>query len=476
MALVMIGAVAICGVAWGQETGDLLSQARDLVQQASGAAGNKPGDVERIQLLTRAVQLAQQAPQHNLKGHRVLAIQDLRVAITLLRDGDPQAQLAGYIKNATSELSAAIALAEKNDAAQLPRSPGAPAAAPPIAPATNAPPIVPLPPATNAPPVTSAGADGPAHDFVFSNALPPGVTEEMEKDFLARYEAALKTAKASKDEKGVEPYLALYAMDPAVDVKGREAFKSMALMGLALDSMGKSPSYAFAPVTKSEKGQKEEPTPLGGKMYVSYLPEVAVLKITFATSAGDEMVPKASEKPLCIQNGKLMLIGIKEVPGLVPPPMDDPAENYGLMPNHRAALGKDEDSDEFNSLADFVGNLKQEGVKVVASGQTDFTFCAVCRVHPNLLVFAFASRPGKENYFDTVQVTDAQGNQVNVEKKDITLVEEKEPGIDGKAIVDVSGSVFKLMVGYAGTLHVEAKFWEDDEKHPSTFETAVEWK
>jgi hypothetical protein len=31
-----------------------------------------------------------------------------------------------------------------------------------------------------------------------ADALPPGVTADMEKDFLARYEAAMKTAKASK--------------------------------------------------------------------------------------------------------------------------------------------------------------------------------------------------------------------------------------------------------------------------------------
>ncbi len=75
-----------------------------------------------------------------------------------------------------------------------------------------------------------------------------------------------------------------------------------------------------------------------------------------------------------------------------------------------------------------------------------------------------------------MKVTDARGSLVNAEKKEITLVEEKEPGIDGKGIVDVSGSVFKLLVGYSGTLHVEAKFWEDDEKHPSAFSTSVNWR
>ena len=97
-------------------------------------------------------------------------------------------------------------------------------------------------------------------------------------------------------------------------------------------------------------------------------------------------------------------------------------------------------------------------------------------MQPNLLVYAFAGRRGKDNYFDTVQVTDAQGNLVNAEKKEIALVEEPQPGIDGKAIDYVSGSVFKFVVGYSGPIRVEAKYWEEDEKRASTFSTTVDWK
>ena len=473
-----LGLVAICFVVllalapwvWGQNTDDMLAQARDLVQQASGTAGNKPSDTERIKLLTQAIQLAQQAPQHNLKGHRVLAIQNLRVAITLLRDGDPQGQLPGYFKSATSELSAAISLAEKNDAAKAVDSEAMPATnAPPIVPlppATNAPSIVPLPPATNVPPIKPV-----------ADALPPGVTVEMEQDFLARFQAALQAAKGAKDESGLDPYVALYAMDPAVDAKGKDAFRSMVIMGFGLGAMGKNPTYSFAPLPAEGDSKDETPTQLGDKMYVGYLPPVAIFKTTFAPSSGDEMVPRSSEEPLCIQKGRLMLIGVKEVPGAVPPPMDNAAENYGLSPKHLASEESDDEfSNEFDSLEAFLAALKQPGLEVVASGQTDFTFCAVCRVHTNLLVYAFAGRRGKDDYFDTVQVTDAQGNLVNAEKKEIALVEEPKPGIDGKAIDYVSGTVFKLLVGYAGPIRVEAKYWEEDEKHPSTFSTTVDWK
>ena len=470
------GLVAICFAvllalapwAFGQNTDDMLAQARDLVQQASGAAGNNPDKAERIKLLTQAMRLTQQAPQHNLKGHRVLAVQNLRAALTLVQLGDPQGQFAGYIKTAISELSAAIVLAEKNDAKAAALAADATNAPPivPIAPATNVPPIVPLPPATNGPPIKPV-----------ADALPPGVTLAMEQDFLARYQAALQMAKGSKDETGLDPYVALYAMDPAVDAKGKDAFRSMVILGFGLGAMGKNPTYSFEPLPASADAKEEVPTQLGDKMYVAYLPPVAFFKTTFALASGDEMVPRSSDEPLCVQNGRLMLTGVKEVPGLVPPPMDNAAENYGLTPKHLASPAKDEEvSGDFDSLDAFVAALKQPGLEVVASGQTDFTFCAVCRVHTNLLVYAFAGKRGKDNYFDTAQVTDAQGNLVNAEKKEIALVEEPQPGIDGKAITYVTGAVFKFLVGYSGKVSVEAKYWVDDEKKASTFSTTVDWK
>jgi ankyrin repeat protein len=96
---------------FGQDTTDMLSKALDLVHQVENPTVNPPTDAQRIDLLTQAITMAQKAPNHRLKGHRVLAIQAIRSAVTEIRAGDPNHQAATYIHTADMELSTSISLA-----------------------------------------------------------------------------------------------------------------------------------------------------------------------------------------------------------------------------------------------------------------------------------------------------------------------------------------------------------------------------
>jgi hypothetical protein len=109
---------AVCSApAFGQGTGDVLSQALDLVRQAEKPTGNPPADAQRIDVLTQAIKLAQEAPNHRLKGHRVLAIQAIRSAITEIRAGDPSHQATTYLHTADMELETSISLAQGSEPA-----------------------------------------------------------------------------------------------------------------------------------------------------------------------------------------------------------------------------------------------------------------------------------------------------------------------------------------------------------------------
>ncbi len=78
---------------------------------------------------------------------------------------------------------------------------------------------------------------------------PPGVTPEMEQDFLARYEAVLKTAKAAKDPSGLAAYYALIATDPSVAPEAKKAFENLAVFPLAMEGLGPetAPILLFPP-------------------------------------------------------------------------------------------------------------------------------------------------------------------------------------------------------------------------------------
>jgi tetratricopeptide (TPR) repeat protein len=94
-----------------QATTDMLSEALSLVRQVEKPAGQPPSDDQKVKLLTYGISEAQQAPNHRLKGHRVLAIQALHLAIAAIENGDATHQAAGYLETADAELVSSITLA-----------------------------------------------------------------------------------------------------------------------------------------------------------------------------------------------------------------------------------------------------------------------------------------------------------------------------------------------------------------------------
>jgi hypothetical protein len=322
-------------------------------------------------------------------------------------------------------------------------------------------------------------ADTPAP----ADALPPGVTAEMEKDFLARYEAVMISAKVAKDPSGLASYYALFAMDPAVPPEGKKAFEDLSIIAIAMDASGGKPTYSFVSVPPDEKSN-DAPLTLAGKVYTGYLPPVVELKTTFAPPDHPDpngMTSTGSTHPLCVENGRLMLIGIKPVPGAVPPPADNPADNFGLTPQHLKQGDTDDDND-FASLDKFLAALKQPSVQVLDSGENLDEYYAICRVRPDLFVFVHGSRPGKENYSYTFLVTDSNQTQIKVGSKQITLAEDP-PGLDGKPIPILQGDVYQPSAGYAGPITLLGKYGiTSDPKAPDpsdpkfSFTKTVDWK
>ncbi len=313
--------------------------------------------------------------------------------------------------------------------------------------------------------------------FGQATAPPPGVTAEMEHDFLARYEAAMKTAKAAKDPSGLAAYDALYAMDPNVPPDGKKAFDDFVVLAAGLDSFGTKPTYSFVPLSPDDKASGDAPLTLAGKVYTGCLPPVLSFKTTFAPPEHPDpngMTPDGPSHPLCIQNGRLMLIGIKLVPGAVPPPIDNPAQNFGLTPNHLKATDTDEDLD-FASLDKFLAALKLPEVQVFYSGQNTYVYYAICRVKPNLLVFVQGSRPGQEDYSYTFPVTDSTNTQLTLDPKQITLAE-GPPGMDGKAIPILQGNVYHPSASYAGPIRIVGKYGKDFSNLKPDFSKTVDWK
>jgi hypothetical protein len=301
-------------------------------------------------------------------------------------------------------------------------------------------------PATNAAPVATP---------------PASVTAAMEQDFLARYQAVIAGIKGAKDKSALAPYFALSASDPALDPKAKEAFQDVAVFGLLGVGTDQKATYSFIPVPVGDKPGDDKPILLAGKMYTSYLPPVVELKTTLAPPDHpdpNQPVMNGSTVPLCVENGKLMLVGVKELVGAEPPPMDNPAENFGLTPNHRPADDKDVDDDgDFKSLDLFLAAIKQSNVEVLSSGQNEFVYYALCRVRPNFFVYATDDRPGMGNYFFSVKVTDLKNVLIQADAKQITLAEDP-PGFDGKGVPVVQGSVYKLPAGYDGPVNVQGTY------------------
>lgn len=323
----------------------------------------------------------------------------------------------------------------------------------------------------------AAGIRLPVSGQDSANAVPPGVSVAMEQDFLARYEAAMKTAKASKDPSGLASYNALYAMDPSVPPEGKKAFEDFVVIAAGMDSVGTKPSYSIVPLSSDEKTSAEAPLTLAGKVYTGWLPPVISLKTTFAPPEHPDpsgMTMKGSSHPLCIENGRLMLIGIKCVTGAVPPPIDNPAQNFGLTPNHIKEGDVDDDQD-FASLDKFLASLRQPGVEVLSSGQNDYVYYAICRVKPDLLVFVDSNRPGKDNFAYDFQITDSTHAQLTKDKNQVTLVEDP-PGLDGKPVPVLQGDVYHPTSGYTGLITVVGNYGNDFSDLKPLVAKTVDWK
>jgi hypothetical protein len=107
--------VAIFGfttLGFGDESTEMLNKALDLVHQAWNPGGDPPSNDQRTDLLNQALKLAQDAPQHNVRGHRVKAIKDIQAALAEIKMGDPSGKAYEQIHDADSELRSALSIAE----------------------------------------------------------------------------------------------------------------------------------------------------------------------------------------------------------------------------------------------------------------------------------------------------------------------------------------------------------------------------
>ena len=380
-----------------------MKKALDLVHQVENSAGNPPSDAQRIEWLTQAMQLAKEAPNHRLKGHRVQAIQDIKAALFAIQGGDPDHKAINYIRDAESELSTAVSLANNIDTAPV---------------ATAAPPTTPAIPSPAAPPAT----------------IPSEVTPEMEQAFLAKYKAAL-------EKPDPDAFFSLFAFDPNLDPKVKEDMKGLYLFSLALTVSNPNRTYSFVPIAP---GKEDKPSAFKGKMYGTYLPAVVGLKISFGkpahASSNEPAVVGDSTQPLCIENNQLMLIGAKEIPGAVPPPAMDKAANFGIVPNLRKVSEQaGEDGNAFTSLDEFLSSLKQPRVEILDSGDTKYEYYAICRIAPNLCVWASGDKVKGSDYSFYFRATDANKQELKGSQKWIRLVD--VPTDDGQA-PNVQGTVF----------------------------------
>lgn len=423
---------------FGQDTTGMLSKALDLVHQAEKPR-NPPTDAQRIDLLTQAIKAAQEAPNHRLRGHRVQAIQFIRAAVTEILKNDPDHKAADYLRDADSELSAAVSLAGS-------------AAAPQVAAPSSS---------TPSPATASVVADKDP------TAPPPGVTLEMEQAFLAKYKAAL--AKQDPDA-----FFSLVAIPPDMDPKAKEALKGDVEMAFVLDLSNLNRTYSFVPLPS---GKEDRPTELAGKMYGDYIPAVIALKITFGKQTNPAPLTPVGDTilPLGVKDHQLMLVGMKEIPGAVPPPAVGKSANFGIEPNLRKVSNKTEweNGNAFTSLNEFLSCLKQPSVEILASGEGKFEYYAICRIAPNLCVYAGGDKVGEANYSFYIKAADSNKQELKGSQKWIRLVD--VPTDNGHA-PNVQGTVFFVPDHYAGPITIDAQYLDDAGKKASSFSQTIDWK
>ncbi len=99
--------------AWADDSSaDMLNKAYDLVHQAWNPGGDPPSDAQRTDLLTKALDLTKNAPDHHLKGTRKQAMLDIQAALDLLKNGDSDHKAGDLIHKAADDLRDAISLAQ----------------------------------------------------------------------------------------------------------------------------------------------------------------------------------------------------------------------------------------------------------------------------------------------------------------------------------------------------------------------------
>ena len=422
------------------DSADPLQQALDLVHQAESTTGTPPSDAQRIDWLTHALKLTQQAPNHRLKGHRVAAVQAMRSALIELQKGDPDHKAADYLRNADTELSAAVAINQQD------------------APATSAPP--------NAAPPPVASTPAPAA------TIPPEVTPAMEQAFVAKYKAALKA-------QSPDPMLALVAMDPAIDPKAAKEIKGWEMVGMVMTASIPNPKFSFVPATPEKEDKKDAPPVFDGKVYTMYLTPVVAIKVEAGGSVHDFGF-SGSTIPLGIKDGQLMLIGMKEVPGAVPPPPPPAltkADNFGILPKLHKIDDKSDDPSIFNTQAEFLSNLQQPDLEVLASGENKYVYYAICRIKPNLLVYADSNRPGQGNYFYEIHYIDSHNQELTADSKRVRLIDDLFTD-DPTPAKNVDGTEVRLPDNYSGPITVTAHYSEDMSKTSPAekFSKTIDWK
>jgi hypothetical protein len=112
LATAAVGTVLVFGASAYGEDSDMLNQALDLVHQAWNPGGDPPSDADRTQLLNKALTLAQNAPEHRVRGHRVQAILDIKAALALIKDGDADHKATEMIHDAADQLRDALTIAQ----------------------------------------------------------------------------------------------------------------------------------------------------------------------------------------------------------------------------------------------------------------------------------------------------------------------------------------------------------------------------
>jgi ankyrin repeat protein len=300
----------------------------------------------------------------------------------------------------------------------------------------------------------------------------PGVTLEMEQAFLTKYKAAL-------EKQDPDALFSMVATDPNMDSKAKESFKGLFLLSLALDSSNPNRTYSFVPLSLIPSARKDELTQLNGKMYDAYLPPVVALKTVFGKpdhppSATEPIATGDSTIPLCIQGHQLWIVGLKEVPGAVPPPAVDKAANFGIEPNLRKVSDKAsfEDRDAFASLDEFLASLKQPSVEILTAGESMYEYYAICRIAPNLCIWAGGDKVGQSNYGFYSKATDSNKQELKGSQKWIRLVD--VPTDNGQA-PNVQGTVFFVPNHYSGPVTVETQYSDDKGNKASSISRTVTW-